>query len=138
MRFLLIVTFILLLPFGLVSCAGSGDSKKTMVIVPRTGEKKQVTFRPRGQASWYGGKFHGRPTASGETYDKNKLTAAHRTLPMGTRLRVTNLDNGRSVVVRVNDRYPGTKRVIDLSRGSFSRVAPPSRGVIPVKLEIVR
>lgn len=92
----------------------------------------------RGEASWYGGKFHGRTTASGEVYDKNGLTAAHKNLPFHTRVRVTNMETGRSVVVRVNDRFPGTRgRIIDLSEAAFARLAPLERGVIPVELEVV-
>lgn len=70
----------------------------------------------RGVASWYGAEFHGLPTASGEPFDMNALTAAHRTLPLGSRVRVVNLENGRSVVVRITDRGPYVRRrVIDLS-----------------------
>ena len=72
-----------------------------------------------GVASWYGPGFHGRRTANGEIYDQYELTAAHRTLPLGTRAMVTNLDNGRSVEVRINDRGPFVDgRVIDLSYGA--------------------
>ena len=72
-----------------------------------------------GLASWYGPGFHGRRTASGETFDSNDLTAAHRTLPFGTRIRVVNESNGREVVVRINDRGPFAHgRVIDLSRAA--------------------
>lgn len=74
-----------------------------------------------GIASWYGGKFHGRQTASGETYNQNALTAAHRSLPFGTKVRVTNTSTGNSVVVRINDRGPFVGgRVIDLSRAAAS------------------
>ena len=73
----------------------------------------------RGLASWYGGRFHGRPTASGEKFDMHQLTAAHPTLPFGTVVRVQSLVNGRSVDVRINDRGPHVKRrVIDLSRAA--------------------
>ncbi len=72
-----------------------------------------------GQASWYGPGFHGRRTASGESFNTNDLTAAHRTLPFGTRVRVVNKKTGRSVVVRINDRGPYAHgRIIDLSRAS--------------------
>jgi rare lipoprotein A len=72
-----------------------------------------------GLASWYGGKFHGRRTASGERYDKRALTAAHRTLPFQTRVKVRNLENGRELVVRITDRGPFAKgRIIDLSQAS--------------------
>jgi rare lipoprotein A len=73
-------------------------------------------YREQGVASWYGSDFHGRRTSSGETYDMNSMTAAHRTLPLPTKARVTNLSNGRSIVVRINDRGPFKKdRLIDLS-----------------------
>ena len=70
-----------------------------------------------GTASWYGPGFHGKKTASGEIYDQTKLTAAHKTLPLGTKARVTNLDNGSAVEVEINDRGPFVDgRIIDLSR----------------------
>jgi rare lipoprotein A len=89
-----------------------------------------------GKASWYGGKHHGGPTASGERFNKNAMTAAHRTFPMGTRVRVTNLRNGRSVVVRINDRGPYSKgRVIDLSEAAAQKLDMIEAGVVPVRLE---
>ncbi len=89
-----------------------------------------------GQASWYGGQHHGGPTASGERFNKNALTAAHRTFPFGTRVRVTNLRNGRSVVVRINDRGPyGRGRVIDLSEAAARAIDMIDAGIVPVKLE---
>lgn len=91
-----------------------------------------------GSASWYGGKFHGRKTANGERFNMNDLTAAHRTLPFGTRVRVTNEANGRSVVVRINDRGPyHGNRVIDLSRKAAESVGLLGRGVGRVKLEVL-
>lgn len=91
-----------------------------------------------GVASYYADKYNGRPTASGETFDNGKLTAAHRTLPFGTTVRVTNLDNGRSVVVRVNDRGPFVKgRIIDLSRAAAKRLDMINAGLARVKVETV-
>ena len=91
-----------------------------------------------GQASWYGRPHHGRRTSSGEIYDMNKLTAAHRTLPLGTRVLVTNLDNGRTVEVRINDRGPFRKnRVLDLSYAAARQLGAVGEGVIPVTLKIV-
>ena len=91
-----------------------------------------------GSASWYGGQFHGRTTANGERYDMNGLTAAHRSLPFGTRVRVTNLRNGRSVTVRINDRGPYVgKRIIDLSRGAAQAVNMIRMGVALVRLEVL-
>lgn len=86
-----------------------------------------------GVASWYGDRFHGRRTASGEAFDMHELTAAHRTLPFGTRVRVRNLDNGREVVVRINDRGPFTRgRVIDLSRAAAAAIGMTQSGTARV------
>lgn len=91
-----------------------------------------------GTASWYGGKFHGRKTASGERFNTYDLTAAHRTLPMNTLVKVTNLSNGKSVVVRINDRGPYVgKRVIDLSYSAANELGFVKRGVAKVRLEKV-
>lgn len=93
----------------------------------------------RGQvvrASWYGGEFANRRTASGERFDPRKLTAAHRTLPLGTRLRVTNLHNGRSTLVTVNDRGPYVgQRGLDLSYGAAQALDMVRRGVARVRIE---
>jgi rare lipoprotein A len=91
-----------------------------------------------GIASWYGPGFHGRPTASGERYDQDALTAAHPSLPFGTRVRVTNLDNGRAVDVRITDRGPFVGgRVVDLSRGAARAVGLLAAGIGPVRLEVL-
>jgi len=87
-------------------------------------------------ASWYGPGFHGRRTASGQVFDQKRLTAAHKTLPFGTKLRVTNLRNGRSVLVTVNDRGPFVRnRQLDLSRGAAQRLDLIRRGTAPVLIE---
>lgn len=89
----------------------------------------------RGQASWYGSDFQGSPTASGEPFDMNALTAAHRTLPLGSYARVKNLDNGRSVVVRINDRGPhARRRTIDLSYAAAREIAMVAEGTAPVEV----
>jgi len=93
-------------------------------------------FEQTGIASWYGRQHHGKRTASGEAYDMNSLTAAHRTLPLGTRVRVTNLDNGRSVDVRINDRGPfAANRLIDLSYAAARRLGATGAGVFRVGLK---
>lgn len=107
---------------------------------PKTNQGVKTSSRPRkkGMASWYGPGFHGRRTASGETFNSSSLTAAHRYLPFGTRVRVTNLRNGRSVVVRINDRGPFSGgRVIDLSRGAAAIIGVFQSGVAPVVLEVL-
>jgi rare lipoprotein A len=89
-----------------------------------------------GVASWYGSGFHGQPTASGEIYNQNALTAAHPTLPLGTRVEVTNLANGKSVQVRINDRGPFVRgRKIDLSRGAARKLGMINPGVSRVRIK---
>lgn len=91
-----------------------------------------------GTASYYGRRFHGRRTANGERFDMNALTAAHRTLPFGSIVRVTNPANGRSVTVRINDRGPFISgRVIDLSRAAARRIGMIRRGHAPVEIELL-
>lgn len=91
-----------------------------------------------GQASWYGPGFYGNRTANGEVFRPGTRTAAHRTLPFGTRVRVTNLWNGRSTVVRINDRGPfHGSRVIDLAHGAAQDLGVISSGVAQVKLEVL-
>jgi rare lipoprotein A len=91
-----------------------------------------------GLASWYGGKFHGRLTSSGEVFDTNTMTAAHKLLPFGTLVKVTNLDNGLSTVVKINDRGPFVEgRIIDLSRAAADEIGMLGQGVARVSLEIV-
>ncbi len=91
-----------------------------------------------GRASWYGPNFHGKKTSNGETYNMWQMTAAHKTLPMNTVLRVTNKNNGRSVVVRVNDRGPFVNsRIIDLSKKAASELDMVAKGTAPVKLEVL-
>jgi rare lipoprotein A len=91
-----------------------------------------------GKASWYGDAHHGQRTASGERYDMTAMTAAHRTLPFGTRVRVTNVANGKSVVVRVNDRGPFVAgRIIDLSRAAAQEVEVLGTGLFTVRLEVL-
>lgn len=96
------------------------------------------SYELEGIASWYAGKFQGRLTANGETFDTNQLTAAHKELPFNTLVRVTNQTNGRSVVVRINDRGPFVEgRVIDLSRAAADIIDMTAAGIAPVSLEIL-
>ncbi|MCP9917224.1 septal ring lytic transglycosylase RlpA family protein [Cyanobium sp. ATX 6F1] len=99
----------------------------------------RVVATSSGQASWYGPGFFGRRTANGERFRPGTLTAAHRTLPFGTKVRVTNLWNGRTTVVRINDRGPfHGNRVIDLAHGAASQLGVVASGVAQVKLEVLR
>jgi rare lipoprotein A len=101
---------------------------------PKTLEKSTVLGE--GMASFYGAELAGNRTASGERFNPSAMTAAHRTLPMGTKLRVTNKANGKSVVVRINDRGPFAKnRIIDVSRGAAERISMIRSGTARVKLE---
>lgn len=91
-----------------------------------------------GRASWYGPGFHGRKTASGQIFNQNALTAAHRYLPFGTKVKVTNLRNGRSVIVTINDRGPYSGgRIVDLSAAAAQKIGMKSSGVAPVKMQIL-
>jgi rare lipoprotein A len=91
-----------------------------------------------GIASFYGPEFQSRKTANGERYDAALATAAHRTLPFGTKVRVTNTQNGKAVVVRINDRGPFAKgRIIDLSRSAFQTIAHVNDGVVPVRVQVL-
>ena len=95
-------------------------------------------FSQTGTASWYGRQFHGRKTASGETFDMNAMTAAHRSLPLNCYIRVTNRNNGKSVVVKVNDRGPfHGNRVVDLSYGAAKQLGITSAGTAKVSIERV-
>ena len=100
--------------------------------------ERDENYRAEGMASWYGSDFHGRLTANGEVYDKDAISAAHPTLPMPSYARVTNLANGRSIVVRVNDRGPYAKdRVIDLSSKTAELLGYKGHGVARVRVEYV-
>ena len=95
-------------------------------------------FRERGIASWYGQKFHGRKTASGEVYNMYDLTAAHKTLPLGTKVKVLNRSNNRTVVVKVNDRGPFVRgRIIDLSYAAAKKINMVGSGTAPVEIMAV-
>ncbi len=104
---------------------------------PPQPQPHHATSTASGLASWYG---ESQMTASGERFDKHALTAAHRTLPLGTMVRVTNTKNGRSVTVRINDRgpYGGRGRIIDLSEAAARLLDMIDAGVVPVTLEVLR
>lgn len=89
-----------------------------------------------GMASWYGQRFHGRTTASGESYDMNQLTAAHRMLPFGTYVRVTNIENGEVVTVKINDRMPESRNIINLSRQAAEKLDMLKKGTVRVLVEL--
>ena len=112
-------------------------AKKTEVQTAKAdGKTAKAAFSQTGKASWYGPGFHGRKTANGERFDMNTLTAAHRTLPISSYVRVTNLANGKSVVVRINDRGPyHGNRVMDLSKAAAQELGFIRTGTAQVKIE---
>jgi len=115
----------------------SGDRRKIAMIAAAYAAAVAAFGGCAGpKASYYGSEYHGRITASGERFDMNAMTAAHRSLPFGTRVRVTNLDNGRSAVVRINDRGPFVRgRVIDLSHAAAKKIG--LTGLAPVRVEVL-
>lgn len=105
---------------------------------PQPAAPEAVRELKPGKASYYGKWHHGRKTANGERFNKNAMTAAHRTLPMGTWVRVTNTKNSKSVIVRINDRGPyHKKRIIDLSHAAAEQIGMVRGGVVPVRLEVI-
>ena len=107
--------------------------------VPAAAPTPQPEHAVITRASWYGPEFNGRPTATGERYDPNKLTAASRTMPLGTVVHVTNLENGRSVKVRINDKGPFVHgRGLDLSRKAAQKIGMTHKGVVRVKVARVK
>ena len=115
-----------LILFTLVECSS----------VPEKRDSNWIGYTDTGKASYYATKFQSKKTASGELYDRDKKTAAHKKLPFGTKVRVTNIKNRKSVIVKINDRGPFVKgRIVDLSSSAFSRIANLDAGVIEVKIK---
>jgi len=123
---------VVLLAFACAACA----SRSLPVLPPMIEARPGAT--QEGIASWYGPGFHGKKTTSGEVYDQHDMTAAHQSLPLGTRVVVTNLRNGRAVEVRINDRGPFARsRVIDLSYAAASTLDMIGPGTAPVRVQVV-
>lgn len=150
MKFLLWFAFITTIVFS-VGCTYTGkketQKQPAEKIIIETYQKNGKTyyvkesrksFKQRGQASWYGQAFHGRRTASGEKFNMHAMTAAHPTLPLSTYVRVTNLENGESAVVRINDRMPKHKnRIIDVSYAASKELGMYRAGLVQVEVERV-
>lgn len=116
---------------------GKQDLVKDEVKVKTDAEGRPIVEQT-GEASWYGRYHHGRKTANGERFDQNRLTAAHPTLPLGTQATITNLDNGKSVRVIINDRGPYAKgRDLDLSRAAARQIGVTEHGAAPVRIDAV-
>lgn len=141
------ISFVLVLAVIIVGCAASPRFTKdrhaepvvpstTLRTVPPTANGRAVTYE--GMASYYAHDFHGKKTANGEEYDMNGFTAAHRSFPFGTKVRVTNLENRKSCVVRVNDRGPfKLERIMDLSLGAAQALDMMKSGTARVRLDVV-
>jgi len=98
-----------------------------------------IGYKEVGKASFYANKFQGRKTASGELFNQNAKTAAHKKLPFGTKVKVTNINTGQHIEVRINDRGPFVKgRIIDLSRSAFKVVGDLNSGIIKVRIEVIK
>ncbi len=121
------------------SGTGQGGGRPYTVNGVRYVPHADPDYNAVGMASWYGRRFHGRRTASGARFDMTGMTAAHKTLPFGTRVRVTNLQNGRSVVLTINDRGPFKRgRVIDVSRHGAEHLDFVQAGTARVRVEVVK
>ena len=126
------ITFCLL-PLLVLYHGATAQDKKTSA-----SHHAQIGTIQYGTASYYGGKFNGRKTANGEKFDQKKMTAAHNGLPLNTYVKVTNLRNKKSVVVKITDRmHPKNKRLIDLSRGAAEKLGYIGEGLTKVKVEVV-
>jgi rare lipoprotein A len=120
-------------PIARIPSSPETDEVPPLAKVP---EPRQPTLVETGLASWYGPRFHGKLTASGEVFNQENFTAAHRTLPWGSRVKVTNLTNGKSVEVRINDRGPfGKGRIIDVSRAAARVLGIVGSGITTVRIE---
>lgn len=136
----LISLFTITVGLNLSDTSASASNNLPKVIVSKDIEPNltPVTLENMGMmtASWYGPRFHGKVTANGEIYNQTALTAAHKTLPFGTLLQITNLKNGKSIIVRINDRGPYIEgRDLDLSKGTAKSLGILHRGVVKVKVE---
>ncbi|WP_232602717.1 septal ring lytic transglycosylase RlpA family protein [Photobacterium carnosum] len=130
----------------------TADTQRPVLIIKPVEYKKEVkpilvptstaTSKSKvidGKASYYANMFQGRKTANGQIFDQGKLTAAHRTLPFGTKVKVTNINNHKSVIVTINDRGPFIRgRIIDLSSSAFKAIGNPRTGVLNVTMEILK
>jgi rare lipoprotein A len=137
-----IIALIFLIPLACSSTKVTRDNTQEKIrsrdLLRRDRTSSKVETIIYGQASYYADKFHGKKTANGEIFDMNGRTAAHKTLPFGTICRVTNLENNKSVIVRINDRGPFVAgRIIDLSKGAAMAIGGLKLGVFEVKIEIL-
>jgi rare lipoprotein A len=117
--------------------AERGGYDRDMGQYPEKTRTREAGWSQEGVISYYADKFHGRKTASGQRFDKNALTAAHRSLPFGTKVEVTNLSNGKSVIVEINDRGPYAEdRILDLSPAAARKIGLLGRGTVKARIEV--
>ncbi|MEA2028480.1 MAG: septal ring lytic transglycosylase RlpA family protein [Campylobacterota bacterium] len=134
---LYILAFILTIIAITYDTGDNNENNQTQTTPPKTVQKTPI-FLQEGVASYYADKFQGKPTASGELYDREVLSGAHKTLPFGTMVKVTRASNDKSVIVRINDRGPySKKRVIDLSYRAAQEIDLILAGVATVKVEVL-
>jgi len=139
------VCSVALLTISLAACSAATEAPNPSDESARTGRPDTNVasetgrrYDKVGNASWYGGKFHGRRTASGQRFDMHAMTAAHRSLPFGSRVKVTNLDNGKSAVVTINDRGPFVdNRIIDVSRRAADVLGFVRQGIARVRVQVL-
>jgi rare lipoprotein A len=125
-----------LIMLTLIEGCATLSSRVASVPAPKVVSPPSVKQTTVGEASWYGRDFNGKTTASGHTFDETKMTAAHRTLPLGSKAKVTNLDNGKSVEVEINDRGPYAKgRILDLSHAAAKALGIGDHGTARVSVE---
>ena len=137
MKFALNVLLVILISAFMWGCS-SVKSKAPSAQPEGTSSENRPAYVETGKASFYANLHQSKKTASGEIYDHKLNTAAHKKLPFGTKVRVTNLANGKTVVVKINDRGPFIKgRILDLSKSAFSNIANVASGVIEVRIEVI-
>ena len=128
---------ILMMSVLIAGCASRPSATTSTTASTKT--KGSVGFTEKGQASYYGSKHQGKKTASGEPFKQELKTAAHKTIPFGAMVKVTNVDNEKSVVVRINDRGPFVRgRIIDLSSSAFNAIGSTAKGVLKVEIEVIK
>ena len=128
---------ILMMSVLIAGCASRPSATTSTTASTKT--KGLVGFTEKGQASYYGSKHQGKKTASGEPFKQELKTAAHKTIPFGAMVKVTNVDNEKSVVVRINDRGPFVRgRIIDLSSSAFNAIGSTAKGMLKVELEVIK
>ncbi len=138
MRFALKVLAVIFISACMWGCSSAQHKAPPVQSTGTTSNVYRPGYTETGKASFYANVHQLKKTASGEIYDHQLSTAAHRKLPFGTKIRVTNLANGKTVVVKINDRGPFIKgRILDLSKSAFSSIANVSSGIIEVKIEVL-